>query len=159
MARKKTRAASHRGFWLGVLLALLLGAGLLFLSHRSIPPTPTPQPPQPTQQAHTIALGSYGATVRIGGQLRALEIQPLAELRGPAGTPAPILSQSSVEAIVTNTLLSYPQLERLATSPATRTAFRKLLGERLARLVPPSPEAWKLRVIRLHTRITAIPSA
>ncbi|WP_226823051.1 hypothetical protein [Acidithiobacillus caldus] len=108
MAKKRTSAKSSRGLWLGVLVALLLVGGLLFFTGRPTPPTPMPSPPAPTLQTHTLALGSYGATVRIDGALRALEIRPLAELAGPPGSPVPTLPQSAVEAVITNTLIWMP---------------------------------------------------
>ena len=159
MAKKRTSAKSSRGLWLGVLVALLLVGSLLFFTGRPTPPTPMPSPPAPTLQTHTLALGSYGATVRIDGALRALEIRPLAELAGPPGSPVPTLPQSAVEAVITNTLLSYPQLDQLDRSATTQRAFRRLLEQRLTKLLPPPHGRWKLRILRLKTQVKAIPAS
>jgi len=156
MTRKKAHRRSGRGLWLGILVAVLLVGGLLFLLGRR-PISPTVHPTKPTQQTRTLALGSYGATVHTGGQARALEIRPLARLTGPAGSRAPVLPRDSVEAIVTNTLLSYPELDQLSESTAARRAFRKLLEARLTQALPPPAGRWKLQIVQLRTRLRPIP--
>ncbi len=156
----KGKSGKYR-WWPGLLVALPVVVLALLLTARRHVSLPLARPPAATPaSAHarvTVALGSFGATVLVDGQPKALTINPAAVLDGSGIWRKADLPPPQVQETVANDFLHFPGLDSLIGDPAAQEVLTRKLQQDVSRILAEHGPGWSIEELRLHPRLGPLP--
>ncbi len=156
-----------RWWWLGVLVAVAAVAAFVWITAHypsppksKVPSAPAKRPGPSTSSSKRevpIYLGSYGASVQIKGETLALQIHPIATLLGPAKATVPTLDDPSIQEIIANLFLRFPNLHSLQEDPALQRQLSQSMAAALEERLRLQHSPWKIKELHLHITLGPIP--
>ena len=155
MAKKKI------GSWgIAVVVAALAIGALLYLTVQPAPKvSPTVSKPTSARPTiRTVALGSYGSAVHRNGLELALQIHPLAELKGPAGESPPSLAGPVEQEIIGNIFLRFADLPSLTQDSAAQKRLASEIRAQLNAQLGARHSPWRIRSLQLRPSLGPIPT-